>query len=98
MSPDNDNNKGSSNLSLEIIPNPFSQSVRFKYFLPEKNIVTFTIYNVYGQKMDCIINSKMIEDGIHEFDYDASLLSAGIYYCSLSIGNEMQTKKMIVAK
>jgi len=83
-------------------PNPFNPSTKINFGLADKSKVTLQIYNALGQKVAELINGEY-EAGYHNFDFDASGFSSGIYFYELianpSTGNVFRdVKKMIVLK
>jgi len=78
-------------------PNPFNDETRISYQLPKAGFVTLKIYDVLGNETATLVNSKQ-PAGIHTFDFDASGLPSGIYYCRLSFDNQVKTNKMLLIK
>ncbi|RCK75844.1 MAG: Cell surface protein [Ignavibacteriae bacterium] len=61
-------------------PNPFNPVTNIKFSLPEISYVTLKIYNVLGQELMRIFNRELIDEGIHEVQFDASNLPSGVYF------------------
>ncbi len=78
-------------------PNPFNPSTTIKFSIPEKNMVTLKIFNVLGQEVKSLVNREY-SAGSYEVNFDASQLSSGIYFYSISAGDFHSTKKMILMK
>ncbi|HEY6907409.1 MAG TPA: T9SS type A sorting domain-containing protein, partial [Ignavibacteriaceae bacterium] len=78
-------------------PNPFNPTTIIKYSLPEKNMVTIRIYNVLGSEVATLVN-EVKPAGEYEVNYDASNLSSGVYYYTISSGKFNATKKMILLR
>ncbi len=82
-------------------PNPFNPTTVISYFVGAQNAtpvqVQLVIYNVLGQKVQTLVNSKQ-QAGKHTVTFDASGLSSGIYYYRLSTGVFTQSRKMIVLR
>ncbi len=78
-------------------PNPFNPSTMIKYSLPEQNQVTIKIYNVLGSQVATLVN-EVKPAGSYEVNFDASKLSSGVYYYTISSGKFTSTKKMILMK
>lgn len=80
------------------MPNPFSNVTTINYELINKSEVDFLVYDVTGKKV-----AEQQEDfqaaGKHFIRFNASDLSAGVYYYNLKIGeNPTLPKKMIVLR
>lgn len=86
-------------------PNPFNPSTTIEFSLSEQSIVTLKIYNLLGQEVASICNQESMEEGQQNVEFNAGLLSSGIYFYKLNaqgIG-ETQTqfqeiKKMLLMK
>ena len=79
------------------IPNPFNPSTSISYSIPENAFVTLKIYDVLGNEVVELINEQK-ESGNYQIDFNASELSSGIYYYTLTAGNFTSTKKMSLIK
>jgi len=78
-------------------PNPFNPSTQISFALPERNFVTLKIYDVLGKEVVTLVN-EVKNAGTYKYDFNASGLSSGIYYYTISSGNFFQTKKMTLIK
>ncbi len=78
-------------------PNPFNPTTVIKYSVPEKNQVTIKIYNVLGSQVATLVN-EVKPAGNYEVSFNASELSSGVYYYTISAGKFTSTKKMILMK
>ncbi|MBK7378649.1 MAG: T9SS type A sorting domain-containing protein [Ignavibacteriales bacterium] len=78
-------------------PNPFNPNTSISYSIPENAFVTLKIYDVLGNEVEELINEQK-EPGNYQIDFNASELSSGIYYYTLTAGNFTSTKKMILVK
>ncbi|MBK6915048.1 MAG: T9SS type A sorting domain-containing protein [Ignavibacteriales bacterium] len=78
-------------------PNPFNPNTSISYSIPENAFVTLKIYDVLGNEVVVLINEQK-ESGNYQIDFNASELSSGIYYYTLTAGNFTSTKKMILVK
>lgn len=87
------------NLSFSVSqnsPNPFSSRTNIEFNSTNEGEYLFCIVNLLGEVQDHrIVNANY---GINKIDIDASALSSGIYFYSLSNAQEMITKKMIINK
>jgi hypothetical protein len=55
------------------------------------------VYNVLGVEVKSLVNEFEIS-GEYSIDFDASSLSSGVYFYTLSVNNFTQTRKMILEK
>jgi len=79
---------------LENKPNPFSSKTVIPYNLHTARNVNISVYNVYGQKIEELVNTFQLP-GIYDVEFDCKNCVSGIYYCVLSSGNEILTRKLI---
>jgi formylglycine-generating enzyme required for sulfatase activity len=79
-------------------PNPFNPTTTIQFELPETVSVSLTIFNVNGQVVGELLNNQIIESGQHAVLFNASALSAGIYFYQLTAGDFKQVKRMVLIK
>jgi len=78
-------------------PNPFNPTTTISFSIPASYHVTVEIFNVAGQKIDTLVNDFMIA-GKHSVVWDASGLSAGVYFYMVKSGDFSKTMKMTLLK
>lgn len=79
-------------------PNPFNPKTNIKYQLIKNGYVLLNIYDLNGREVKTLVNNQQ-SSGEHEYSFDASVLSSGIYFYRLSVDNSIvDVKKMILTK
>jgi subtilisin family serine protease len=83
-------------------PNPFNPSTTINFSLAVDAAVSLKIFDILGQEVHSFINNEM-KAGYHNYVFDASSLSSGIYFYQINAkGNNgikfTNTKKMILTK
>jgi len=78
-------------------PNPFNPTTTIKFDLASNSNVKLNVYNYNGQLLKSLVNGTM-NAGFHAVNFDASSLSAGVYYYTLEAGNSVMSNKMILVK
>jgi len=79
-------------------PNPFNPSTLINFSIPEENtLVSLKVYNSLGQEVGILLN-QVVPAGNHEVNFDASGLSSGVYFYTLTAGNFVESKKMMLMK
>ena len=78
-------------------PNPFNPSTNISYQLPAYGFVSLKVYDVLGNEVATLVNEDQ-KAGVYSINFNAQLLSSGVYYYQLKSGNNIQTKKMILTK
>ena len=78
-------------------PNPFNPTTEIKYSLATPQYTTLKIYNLLGEEVATLVDN-FEPRGIHMVQFDASKLSSGMYFYTLTAGNFSETKKLILMK
>lgn len=82
---------------LQNYPNPFNTVTHIRYVLPEPAYVQLEVFNLLGQSISTLVNSKM-PAGIHETRFSAMKLPAGYYIYSIHANEFQEIKRMIIIK
>ncbi len=95
-------NDGTANMPKEFslaqnYPNPFNPSTKIEFTVPNREMVSLTVYNVLGQVVKTLVNGQL-EPGTHFVNFDAGNLASGIYFYKLKSASVDITKKMILTK
>lgn len=79
-------------------PNPFNPSTRISYAVPQPSEVTLKVFDTLGREVQTLV-SELKEPGIYSVDFDASHLSAGLYFYVLRTNRGfVATKKLLYLK
>ena len=83
-------------------PNPFNLVTTLKYFLPEDSRVNITIYDVKGKQVKTLVNDQR-NAGFRTVEWNATsdagkIVTGGLYFYMIQIGDLRQTKKMVLLK
>jgi hypothetical protein len=78
-------------------PNPFNPTTTIGFTLPIESNVKISIYNLIGQKVAEVVNSKF-SSGNHSVDFNATNLASGIYLYKIEAGSFTSVKKMQLMK
>lgn len=81
---------------LAIYPNPLSSSGKITYSLPNRGIISLTIYDALGRITLKPVINEIQESGLHEIPTGTMSLSPGIYSCKLSFGYNKKVAKLVV--
>jgi hypothetical protein len=79
-------------------PNPFSETTTFRIELTRSQTVDLEVYDLYGKRIASVLTSTKLGAGVHEFNFDASGLSSGMYIFELRNDRSRMVKKMILAR
>jgi parallel beta-helix repeat protein/predicted outer membrane repeat protein len=84
-------------LLLQNHPNPFNAITVIEYQVPINGCVKLEIYNMLGQKVATLVDSKQ-QTGYRSVMWDALGVSSGLYFYKLTAGDQTETKKMTLVK
>lgn len=79
-------------------PNPFNPSTKINYDLPSESSVTLSVYDMSGREVVKLLNGIKQNAGYHTAEFNASSLSSGIYFYTLSAYGSKITKQMVLVK
>jgi len=82
---------------LQNYPNPFNPSTTITYGLPKNGFVKISVRDILGRELAVIVNEYK-NAGVHNIEFDASGLASGIYFYTLSAGEQIITRKMLLIK
>ncbi|MEB2296797.1 MAG: T9SS type A sorting domain-containing protein, partial [Ignavibacteria bacterium] len=104
------NNSGSAELSYNYelsqnYPNPFNPTTTISYSIQNAGEVSLKVYDMLGTEVASLVNENQ-EAGNYSLTFNAaelpsrsgSALTSGIYFYTLTSGNFMETKKLILLK
>ncbi len=78
-----------------IRPNPFNSTTRIEFQLPAAKEVSLEIYDCSGRLVDVIANGRF-DAGTNSVSWNATGHPAGLYFCKLSAGSFMETRRVIL--
>lgn len=80
-------------------PNPFNPSTKIRYSVPEgkEGNVQLIIYDVLGNQISILVDDFR-KSGQYEVEFNAALLSSGVYFYRLITDGTSVTKQMIYLK
>ncbi len=82
---------------LKNYPNPFNPTTTISYDLVRTGDVKLSIFNSKGQM---ILKEELGEQkiGSHQFKFDGNKYNSGVYFYQVSVGTNVQVKKMMMIK
>ena len=83
-------------------PNPFNPLTTIEYFLPKKEFVSITVYDILGNVVNNLVNENQ-NSGNQTVSWNAKnnfgdYMSAGMYVYTIQAGEFKATKKMVLLK
>jgi len=78
-------------------PNPFNPVTKINFSIPKEGIVTLKIFDMSGKEVANLLN-EFKTAGSYDVNFNASNLSSGIYFYSLTVNGNTITKKLTLLK
>ena len=78
-------------------PNPFNPTTTIQFTMAKEDKIRLVVYNAIGQQVAELVNGN-VEAGTHNVTFNASSLTSGIYFYTLSGNTVNITKKMILMR
>jgi Secretion system C-terminal sorting domain len=78
-----------------VYPNPFNPMTSISVNLPEAGELSVVVYNVTGRQVATLANGHLAA-GQHQFTFDGSGLSSGIYFVHASVPGQMNEMCKVV--
>tara|TARA_R110000868_G_scaffold259361_9_gene517418 strand:+ start:10212 stop:13097 length:2886 start_codon:yes stop_codon:yes gene_type:complete len=94
---DPDNSFPESVSFFQNYPNPFNPSTTIRFNLDKRVDVELSIYNILGQKVRTIINSRL-QGGIHNYTVSLNEFSSGLYFAVLQTPDTREIIKLTLIK
>jgi hypothetical protein len=83
---------------IHIFPNPVKDAANIYFSIANEGKLSISVYNNTGQEVSRLADNLALDAGEHAFEFDASGLPGGIYFCTVSSGDQIVTRKIIVIK
>lgn len=78
-------------------PNPFNPATTISYQVQSQSQISLKVFDLLGKEVASLVNDRQ-PAGTYAVRFDASRLSSGLYFYTLTAGNFIQTKKMLLLK
>ena len=78
-------------------PNPFNPSTKIDYTLPADGYTELKVYDIIGNSIITLV-SEIKPAGSYDVVFDASNIPSGVYFYTLTSGELVSSKKMLLVK
>ncbi len=83
-------------------PNPFNPSTTIPIYLPQTGVVKLEIYDILGRRQRTLVSTTLRAGG-HEYVWDGRddagrTLASGVYFCRLTDGRAVATRRLILLR
>jgi len=78
-------------------PNPFNPVTNLEFEISNSGFVSLKVYNILGKEVATVVKENL-NPGTYRYSFNASELSSGLYFYTLSTQGFTETKRMILVK
>lgn len=78
-------------------PNPFNPVTKIDYSLPSNSKIRIDVYDITGKLIKTLVNETK-NAGFYTVEFNASSISSGVYFYSMTSDNFKEVKKLTVIK
>ena len=78
-------------------PNPFNPVTTIRFSIPQDELVTLAVYDITGREVATLLNYHL-SAGTYTVQWNARAAASGVYYCRMSAGTFLETKKLMVLR
>ncbi|MCB9500852.1 MAG: T9SS type A sorting domain-containing protein [Deferribacteres bacterium] len=78
-------------------PNPFRETTTIEYELTRPAHVVLDLFDITGKRIKRMVNAQKTQ-GIHNVNFSADQLSAGVYFYRIVVDSVSEIKKLLVLK
>jgi len=82
---------------IENYPNPFNNSTRINFLLPQSGMTTISVYNSSGQFIKNL-SKQILSAGMHNMEFKADELNSGLFFVKIENAGLQKTHKILLTK
>jgi len=79
-------------------PNPFNPATTIRFGLPEKTVVSLSVYDVTGRHITTIVNNERLQPGEYSVVFHAGNLPSGAYLYRLQTDKHVETRHLLLVR
>ncbi len=79
-------------------PNPFNPQTTIEFSVPERAVVSLTIFDILGRTIATPYREARLAPGSYQIQFHAGQLTSGVYYYQLSSDSFTMTRKMVLIR
>jgi len=84
--------------ALKVHPNPLHNKGFVEFDLKESSVVEAFVTDITGKKVATLLNQESKQAGNHQVVFERKQLPAGIYLCTLLVGETIYTERFIITQ
>jgi len=78
-------------------PNPFNPTIAIRFSVGNADQYYLHVFDITGRLVESLVNGGTVS-GEYEVQWNASQFSSGIYFVQLTVGNSIDTRKILLIK
>ena len=82
----------------KLYPNPFNPALSISFAIPNDEVVSVSIYNTLGEKVEVLREKNMLSAGNHTFLWNATAHPSGMYLVQIQTKTFTDTRKALLVK
>ena len=82
----------------KLYPNPFNPALSISFAIPNDEVVSISIYNTLGEKVEVLREKNMLSAGNHTFLWNATAHPSGMYLVQIQTKTFTDTRKALLVK
>ncbi|NLU92454.1 hypothetical protein [Chitinophaga sp. Ak27] len=86
------------NLSVTVFPNPYTETIFFRYVAPETGKAQLELYNLQGSRVAVIYSGEVTKGSLQLIEYHVPETSRILFIYRLSVGHFNATGKIVPAQ
>lgn len=89
-----------SNIEMAVSPNPYVESTKIMYSLPENSSISLEVFDLSGRKVAVLESNKSKNSGAYSVDFSGKSygLSAGVFIAKLTVNGQVYSSEMVQMK
>ncbi len=78
-------------------PNPFNPTTTFEFSIPISLFASLSVYNLLGERVATLVEEQLAA-GTHSVEWNAADQPSGVYFCRLTTGSFVQTRRLVLLR
>ena len=79
-------------------PNPFNPETIIKFSIPIKGEATLKVFDINGRGVRTFFEKRNFSPGVYNVEFNSGQLNSGVYFYTLELNGQIETRKMVLLK
>ena len=85
-------------IGFDLYPNPATKDLTCELILQKEDNVSIFLYNQLGQRVQTLLDHKLLTAGMHAFHFSVPVTASGLLYTVMMSGKSIVTNTIVFAK